>query len=588
MKIFHRKKKLSAKEKAKNWGIGFLVCFLFLFMLMIFGPAEIYFANVAEFKFVYGEFVWILSGIAIISSVIISFLITLLPSIARKIIWAVIFGLSIASYLQVMFINKGLDLLGMNPEGYQVDMGQAVINGVIWITIPALVTLLFLWKEKIMRTVTCFGSAFLIGIQAIAWFSLMLSAEDIAYKYEEGEWYLSGENQFTVSADKNIIVIVLDYFSNQYLEPSLAKYPDMLDCMNDFTYYNNTDCAYFGTYPSLAHILSGSKPDGSLSSNNSVISINDWCLNIWQTEKAQGFYQSLRDKNYVSNIYTPDKNMLCGMNSVEILQDVFSNVTNESKDFDIDYALLSKTMIKMSAYRMFPYALKPHLYANVDEYSEIIIPKNNGINHQNYHFYDNLMAGGLKTDDKSNYYIFQHLSGTHVRNTTAAAQYSSEETTLEETAKGCMVVVDEYLRQLKELGVYDDATIIVTSDHGGPRDSQVVFFMKNAHETHEEMAISTAPISLTDFQATIAQAAGIDHTPYGLAVSDISPDVPRERTVWVRLLRAELPSVPKYSGEGDSVSNAYCGFTYTGDINDLLEKYDAGPDIVIPETDGFF
>ena len=581
MKVIHTKRKLSTKEKAKNWGIGFLVCFLFMFMLMIFGPAEIYFANVAEFKFVYKEFVWILSGIAIISSVITSFIITLLPSIARKIIWAVIFGLSIAGYLQVMFINKGLDLLGMNPEGYQVDPGQAVTNGVIWIIIPALVTLLFLWKEKIMRNVTCFGSAFLIGIQAIAWLSLMLSAEDIAYKYEEGEWYLSGENQFTVSADKNIIVIVLDYFSNQYMEPSLAKYPDLLDCMNDFTYYNNTDCAYFGTYPSLAHILSGSKPD-------CTISINECCFNIWQNEKAQDFYQSMRDRNYVSNIYTPDKNMLCGMNSVETLQYAFSNVTNESKDFDIDYALLTKTMIKISGYRMFPYALKPYLYANVNEYSRIIIPKSHGIKHENYDFYASLTEEGLKTDDTSNYYIFQHLMGTHIYDTTETAQHSSEETSLEETAKGCMVVVEEYLSQLKKLGVYDDATIIVTSDHGAPRDSQVIFFMKNAHETHEEMAISSAPISLTDFQATIAQAAGIDHTPYGLAVSDISPDVPRERTVWVRLLRAELPSVPKYSGEGDSASNAYCGFTYTGDIDDLLEKYDAGPDIVIPEVDGFF
>ena len=58
--------------------------------------------------------------------------------------------------------------------------------------------------------------------------------------------------------------------------------------------------------------------------------------------------------------------------------------------------------------------------------------------------------------------------------------------------------------------------------------------------------------------------------------------------MWVRLYVDTLPSVPKYTGEGESVSNAYCGFTYIGDIEDLWEKYDAGPDIVIPETDGFF
>lgn len=573
-------KKLSIKKNIKNFCACFLVCFLFNFMLMIFGPAEIYFVNVAEFKFVYGEFVWILSGIALACSGIISLIITFLPSTARKFACSFIGGLSVAGYVQVMFINKDLDLLGMNPDGYQANRGQALINGIIWIIIPLLIFLFSIWKEKLWKNAILFGSIFLISIQSIAWISLMLSAEDTAYKYEEGEWYLSGENQFMVSADQNIIVLVLDYFSNQYIEPTLEKYPDLLDCMNDFTYYNNTDCTYFGTYPSLAHILSGSKPDPT-------IPINDWFINIWKDERAQGFYQALHDQNYISNIYTPDSNMICGTNSVEILQGIFSNITNESQDFNVNYSLLAKTMLKMSGYRMFPYMLKPYLYTNVSEYSEIIMPKSHGVSHENHRYYKHLLEEGLKTDSQSNYYIFQHLSGTHVYQTTDSGQYS-EKSSLEETAKGCMVIVNEYLNQLKELGVYDNATIIVTSDHGGPRDSQIIFFMKKAHETHEKLIISDAPIALTEFQATIAQAAGLDYTPYGPAISDISPNDPRERTVWVRLYVDSLPSVPKYSGEGESVSNAYCGFTYTGDITNLLEKYDSGPDIIIPETDGFF
>lgn len=574
------KNKLFTKEVLKNFGTGFLICFLFAFMLFIFGPAEIYFVNVAEFKFVYGEFVWMLSGIAIIISIVIGLITALLPIKLRKIIWSVIFGLSVAGYIQIMFINEGLDLLGMNPEGYHPDSGQAVFNAVIWMIILALIIILSLWKEKLWQSIVCFGAVFLIGIQSVAWVSLMLSAEDTAYKYEEGEWYLSGENQFKVSANKNIIVIVLDYFSNQYIQPTMEKYPDLLDCMNDFTYYDNTDCTYFGTYPSLAHILSGSDPDPT-------IPINEWTANIWQDERATGFYQALHDQNYVTNIYTPDKNMLCGMNSAEILQDNFSNITNAGQDFNVNYGLLAKTMTKMSGYRMFPYALKPYLYANVNEYSEIMTPKSNGVSHENHRYYGHLLEEGLTTDPESNYFIFQHLTGTHVYETTETGQFS-ENSSLEETAKGCMVIVGEYLDQLKKLGVYDDATIIITADHGGPRDSQVIFFMKNPHESHDNMLVSSAPISLSEFQATIAQAAGIDYSPYGLAVSDISPTEPRERTVWVRLYIDTLPSIPKYSGEGESVSNAYCGFTYTGDINDLFEKYDAGPDIIIPETDGFF
>lgn len=574
------KRPFLTKERKKDLGIGFLVFFLFTFMFFMFGPSEIFFVNVAEFKFVYGEFIWILSAFAVLGAIVMGTVTAFLPTLIRKIILSIVFGFSVAGYAQIMFINEGLDLLGMNPEGYQIEKGQAIINAIIWLAILILAVVLSVWKEKLWKSVISFGAFILIGMQAVAWISLMLSAEDVAYKYEEGEWFLSGENQFVVSANENIIVIVLDYFSNQYLEPALEKYPDLLDCLNDFTYYNNTDCTYFGTYPSLAHMLSGLEPDPT-------ISVNDWCVNIWQDESTQAFYQALHSQNYVTNVYTPDKNMLCGMNGVEILQGTFSNITNEGQGFNVNYSLLTKTMIKMSGYRMFPYVLKPYLYTDVSEYSGIMEAKSKGISHENYRYYNHLLEEGLTTDKTSNYYVFQHLSGTHVYDTDSDGRYS-EQSTLEETAKGCMVIVDEYLTQLKELGVYDDATIIITSDHGGPRDSQVIFFMKNAHEAHDEMCESDAPIGLTEFRATIAKAAGIDYTQYGPAISDISSDQLRERTVWVRLYIDSLPEVPKYSGEGTGASNAYCGFTYTGNINDLFEKYDTGPDIIIPETDCFF
>ena len=572
-------KKIS-NEILKKFGVGFLICFLFAFMLFIFGPAEIYFVNVVEFNFVYGEFVWILSAIAVAGSIGGGLVTAFAPAAARKIILSVIFGLSVAGYVQIMFINEGLDLLGVNPEGYQPERGQAVVNAIVWLVIIALIIALSIWKEQLWHGVVCFGAFFLISIQFVAWISLMLSAEDTAYKYETGEWHLSGEDQFVVSADKNIIVIVLDFFSNQYIEPTMKQYPDLLDCLNDFTYYNNTDCTYFGTFPSLPHMLSGLEVDPT-------ILVNDWCANIWQDEKTQGFYQALRDQNYVSNIYTPDKHMLCGMNSVEILQGTFSNITNAGQEFDVNYGLLTKTMIKMSGYRMFPYALKPYVYTDDSEYSGIMIPKNNYICYANYDFYDRLLDDGLRTDASSNYFILQHLWGTHEYNTSQDGQYS-DNASLWDTAKGCMVIVGEYLNQLKELGLYDDATIIVTSDHGDKRDSQVIFFMKNPHEMHDEMLISNAPIGLTEFQATIAKAAGIDYTPYGLAVSDIPPTQPRERSVWVRLYDDSLPPVPKFSGEGTGTANAYGVYIYTGDVNDLLEKYDAGPDIIIPQADSFF
>lgn len=570
------------KEKSKFFCHGFVAYFFLLFMIFIFGPAEIFFANVGDFDFVYGEFAWQMGLIAIGGAVVAGLICAVVPSAVRKILVSIAFGMSIAGYVQVMFINEGLDLLGMNPEGYTPEPKQAALNMVVWIIIILLVLIIAFWKEKIWQGLVVYLSVCFTLVQVVALVSLITGAGEEAFKHPGGDqWFLSSKDQGVVSAKDNVLVVVLDYFSNQYMESAIEQYPDLLDGFNDFTYYNNTDCTYFGTYPSLAHMLSGNMVDTNMF-------INDWTASIWDAPLTKQFYDELHKNNYVVNVYTPDKDMLCGMNSVEILEGDFDNVTNAAADLIIDYKLLIGTMTKMSCYRFSPYAIKPTFYVNVNAYTDIVQIRGNCIYHNNSGFNKILTEeGGLTTDDKHNYYVVQHLMGAHSYETTAEGNYTTE-SSREETIKGCMVIMEEYFRQLKELGVYDDATIIVTSDHGGPRDSQVVFFIKEPGEHHDVMQETSAPIAHTEYMATIARAAGLDYAKYGLAVSDIPADVPRERTVWVRLYRDEFPSVLKYSGEETGVSNAYCGFTYTGGIDELFEAYDRGPDIVLQEQDCFF
>ena len=54
-----------SKERLKKIGIGFLIYFLLCFMLFIFGPSEIFFANVTEFSFIYGDFAGYLAVLAV-------------------------------------------------------------------------------------------------------------------------------------------------------------------------------------------------------------------------------------------------------------------------------------------------------------------------------------------------------------------------------------------------------------------------------------------------------------------------------------------------------------------------------------------
>lgn len=568
------------KKKYKKAGVAFLLSFLFTFMLFIFGPSEIFFANESEFDFIYGDFAGYFTAAAVLGAFLMALVLSFLPDKLYRGLLSVIFGLSVAGYLQVMFLNKDLDLLGVNPEGYQASPGRAAGNLIIWSVIILAIVILSILKTSMWEKMTQYLAAFLLCIQVVALISLLLTAKEEAYKYTtEKVWHLSGEQQYVVSADKNVIVLVLDYFSNQYLAPLQTEYPGATDFLHDFTYYSNMDCTYFGTFPSLPHMLTGVELDMTLP-------VNEWCEQIWENERTTGFYNALKDQGFVANVYTQNAKILCGLNGTELLEGKVDNVVYSVQEVDVWNKVLLQTMAKMSFYRMFPDLIKPYFYANIDKYSRVVLPKDN-IVHENYDFYQGLKQKGLSLDNDSNYFIVQHLQGTHLF-TTDELGYNKENATLEETAKGCMVVVEEYIDQLKQLGVYDDAAIIITADHGRSSDSQVIFFVKEPGDKHEVSPVTNAPVSFNEFLPTIAEAAGLDYYEYGESIHDFSENEQRERTNWIRNKDSNYPTVPCYTGDKDGSSNVYYGYTYVGEYEDFLKSVEEGPDAIIKMVDSYF
>ncbi len=568
------------KELLHKFLFAFLCVFLPAFMLFIFGPAEIFFANETEFEFVYGDFAGYLALLAVGGSALLGLVLMFLPEKIKRLVSGIIFGLSLAGYVQVMFLNKQLDLLGLNPEGYKVEITTQIMNAIIWLIILVAVVGIVLWKHKFWKQIVGYGSAFLIAIQLTALFSLVLTAGEGAYEYPKGTWHLSGEEQYTVSGKDNVIVIVLDYYSNLDHQQVDAKYPGFTEFMNDFTYYNNTDCNYYGTFPSIAHMLTGKSVDPT-------ILVNEWCRRSWTDETTKEFYDILKANDYKINVYTPDLHYLLGTNSAELLKDTFSNVTNETQTVDVHYKLLWKTISKMAAYRMAPEALKTCFYTNGSEYTEIIKYVEDNIEHGNYDFYGELLSQGLVKDESSNYFTYIHLEGPHNYLTGEDGHYKLN-ATMEETIKGCMVVVEEYLEQLKELGVYDDATIIVTSDHGDTEDSQVIMYVKQPGEAHEKMQVTNAPISLAELRATIIDILGEDYSQFGPSFFDFSENEMRERTVWVRTTDMDYSIIDNYAEDRIGYANVYYGYTYTGGLEELLEQVEEGPTEIVPMEDSFF
>jgi hypothetical protein len=236
-----------------------------------------------------------------------------------------------------------------------------------------------------------------------------------------------------------------------------------------------------------------------------------------------------------------------------------------------------------------PNYFKPYFDVPNSQYATIVSYPDNQIEYLNTDFYSVLCDEGLSTADDSKYVIYYHLNGIHELITDENCQPVEEsEGSIEGTMLGMWTMLEEYFKQLKEVGAYNNSTIIVTADHGMMYDTQTIFFIKEANESHEEMQVNSAPISLHELMPTIAYNAGLDTTDLGETIYDIKEDETRKRVCLLRGNDDSYPSVVRYDGVDNGGANVYFAYTYVGNRWDYIYAYENGIYDVIPAANSFY
>ena len=558
-----------------NWESVFLI----IFMLGIFGPSEVFFGNYTELGFVYKEFGWTFLAAGIVSAIVIAAVLAFFPNVIRKIVLSIFWGMSIAGYVQVMFLNKGIDQIGVTAEGYIPDADRAIKNAIFWGTILILAIIVVLLCRKKWSKVIQLTTTILLLVQFVAYISLFLTADKNAFEYAKEELCLDMEQQFTISSKENIIVLLFDNVPNEWFEEARAAYPDITEGLEDFTYYNNADCNYYGTYPSLIHLLTGNPLDIDKT-------VNDYFKESWDNEKTNQYFDILKNHNYKMNVYTYLSEVLTGGNSLDIARGKVNNITQKDNVREINRPLLYKTMLEMSLYRYMPEYFKPQFDVKNEQYASIVSYPNNIMQYSNPNFYNTLVKNGLTIDDSSNYFVVNHLNGGHEFINDENCQYA-QDPDRDDTIKGMFVLAAEYVRQIKESGSYDNSTIIIMTDHGTGRNAQPIFFMKEPHETHDTMQETNAPVSYNEFVPTLIELLGEDYTSFGQSFHEFKQDERRERIFYDRALDAGYPMVKRYDGM-DGGANVYYKMTYDGNLGALQYQYDNNLKEIIPMMDSYY
>lgn len=528
------------------------------------GPLSVYCANLRDYHFYISDFFYVLAIVGVVIWLLGSVIISVLPCNINKIACTALSYIGIMSYVQDMWLNVKL----AEDNGGNMDWGALSgvtrTNTAIWLTaFIVFAVLAIMFKGRFVKTVV-YISGFICAVQIVTLVSLFISGISIESNALGSQDYgLVGDLQYTVGSENNVIVFVVDTWGSTQLEAGLSENSHLIDDFKDFTYYDNADSVYFRTFPSMTHMLTGVDVDFSKTTQ-------EYLFDAWNDENARGFYDVIHDAGYEFYLYSTGGDEVYGDAANQY--GLIDNVKPITWNVDKNAALVR--MAKISIYKYVPYIIKPrfevvnYLFGYIASYADA-----RDINCGNTLYYDGLKACGLSVSDTvKDSIIIQHIDGTHTPYTTSSECEGTSEGTLLSTQEGIVFEITEYMNQLKELGLYDSATIIITADHSSwtyenkADDPQIVYFVKRPMQQQDSYVSNSAPISHDDFRATILSIIGQEYTDYGKSIFDYGENELRERMI----VNQEYDD--SYQRVAGSVSNIYSVYSYIGGKDDFISN----------------
>lgn len=519
----------------------------------IYIPNELYLNNASDFPMSY----WYFFGKLLLSSIIVLLILLTgamiyLTEKQLNLFCTILFVFLIIGYVQGMFLNGTMEILDGTGQDWNVT--QYTINLGIWIVLAGTLLGLRIWKkekaEKIMQLVCIWLSL----TQLVSLGVLMLSSEGTAPK---SELLLTTDGMLEVGEEDNIIVFVLDKFDGRRMDDILEEDADFLKPLKDFTYYTNMTSAFSPTENSIPFLLTGAEYDEETTEKY-----------ITYAYDRKPLIKDISSMGYDIGLYTDTKFVSQDM------KDIVSNY-KDNVQRNCDMWELFALMTQCSRYRMAPFIAKNYYQYDSSDVALLVVDEKITNIENDLPFYNKLMDEGLRVNENMEYssaFRFIHMHGAHppyiMSEEFREITYDERRddgygTTGVSQAKGALKIVYEYIRQLQELGKYDDAMIIITADHGytdplSDKDGNMqdvsfpILLVKEPYDNNQEqLMINKAPVCHADLAPTIRNIMGMQGEE--AALKDIAEDEERSRIMRCRY----YDSYEKYEISGDvrEVSN---------------------------------
>ena len=445
-----------------------------------------------------------------------------------------IWGVLVIAYGQTLFLNGNMTLITGDIARYSVLTPENLVNLLLWVLL-ALLPLCFWIVSQAKNKGFKFEKAliftmFLIsGMQISGLVSTAISTE-LPVGYEDNPKYLSYEPTLEFNADNNICVFLLDRFDVTYMAEVLKEYPELNEQLDGFTFYTNNISEFGATFPSVTTMLTQHYYENSLTFNE-----------YWEEAWAQhSVIDTLKEKGFTTNLLI---DQLSTYGDAVTIQDRADNL-EDAEGLRVDYRQMFNTVGRLSLGRMAPYILKNlfldrlnssfgtklfRLNAGLDAQDPVIVAQSD------LKFYEYIKQNDFSCNCKKSVFDFIHLNCSHADWDThiLSGGYHYDEKNGTITARGnyidstraCFEILNVYFRKMKNLGVYDNSTIILLADHGRVFDEKTAvttcLLIKPKGSSGALKTDSKTELSNRYFAASVLEAAGFSHDDLGVSYFDI-------------------------------------------------------------------
>ena len=516
----------SLKQKCLMAVLGALAPAFTLFS----GVFELYITNQQELDFALADVL----GIVVLFCLAVMgvFLAILLPlrGKAFDVALTVLAGLILMCFLQGNFLNIGVNSLAADGVGMKVHPAWEVGNAVLWVAVLAgFICAVLLPKKKEAKEWLRMGIAFVfilvIGVQLVSFAVNSLTTDVYAPKNIEDRYILTEKDMFEVSAKDNILIFVLDSYDADYVDAVVEQDPDFFEPLDGFTYYPDNLSWYTRTFPAATSMITGVKNDFSKSASEYFN----------QAYGQSVFLKDLKQNNYQINLYIDDYYAYRG--DTDALQGVADNMSQATEGYSVERkGQLLLHMVGVATYRYMPIPVKRVFDLSTESFEGFV--KYRGMDAPMYvsddvEMFRRLKENGLTVQQEKNNYMFIHMEGCH---TPYRMDEDGNETaigTAESTTMGCMKLVYHYIQELKRLGVYENATIVITGDHPGrfkdyenvPHPTRTALFFKPKGSVDTPLAYDQDPVAQDLLLPSLVASAGLQtSTTYGGTYWDAAMD----------------------------------------------------------------